>query len=157
MFGQFWINVSHGDFLQSEWQRSVDSDHLQTVVEENPSQSSQELDKPLNLSHTLIIMHPHDFDKKCLNLVREILIIYQFLSFLEDLIFVLHWRVYLLPNISWILSSSVMKAWFSVIIADENKKRLNTYKIKRIVPQTRTINCSKILFVKYDGCRLTSW
>lgn len=116
-------------------------DHLQTVVKEHPSQSSRELDKPLNLSHTSIIMHPHDFGNKCLNLVSEFLIIYQHLSFLEDLTFVLHWRFYLL---TWIVSSSVMEACFSVIIADENKKRLSTYKIRRIVPQTRTTNWSKI-------------
>lgn len=48
-------------------------------------------------------------------------IIWLFLNLIKNLPSAHHWRVHLLPNISWVESSSaVMKSWFPIIISPEN-------------------------------------
>lgn len=79
---------------------------------------------------------PSRIRKNCLNLVSKSLNIWVFPILIKHLLHARHWRINLLPNISWVEVSPVMKCGFLIIITNRITM-VNTYWTRRIHLQNR--------------------
>lgn len=90
-FGQFHLrNFSFKDLPLSGWPNSVNTELLQTTIEENPKQTTWKLAK-----HKVDVQLLNTFIKsiKYLNLISGSLIIWLLLDLIKELPSLCHWRI----------------------------------------------------------------